>query len=709
MKQLTQQLKSGRMEISEVPFPALNEGEIMVRNHYSVISPGTEGKTVSDARKGYIKKAKSRKKEVKLAIEMIKEKGFFSTYKLVMNKLEAPSSLGYSTIGEVITLASDVTSFQIGDLVACGGNSAVHADVITVPINLAVKVPTEVDVKQAAFTTIASIAIQGIRQANLKMGENCLIIGMGIVGQLTYKILESSAIDAIGIDICDSQLEMCKKFGIKNVYNRNHNGLDKIIEEFTDGYGFDSVIISATSKSLDPIEYAGQAVRKKGKVIIVGQVPTGFSRNNYYKKEIDLRMSSSYGPGRYDTAYEVKGQDYPINYVRWTENRNMKSFIKLLSSGRLNISSLITHTFMIEDSINAYDMIVDKKELFCGILIKYNPNVKIKRNIKISEKKYFPDNINVGLIGAGSFAQNILLPIMKGNCCFVGIMSGKGNNAKYVGDKYGFSYLYSDSKEIFTNKDINTVFVLTRHNLHSKYVIDSIKNNKNIFVEKPLAITENELLSIKSEYEKNKFKKHLMVGFNRRFSPAVVELKKRLIGNNNRSISIRVNAGNLPKEHWVNDKDIGGGRIIGEVCHFVDLAIFLSDSKVVSISSESMQDSSETNNTLIVNLKMKNGNIASINYFSNGNNCIPKEFIEVFSNGLIMQIDDFKELRIFNKAKKIIKYSNQDKGHVNCIKSMLSCISNGTNTPISFNDIFFSSLCTFKVLESLRENKKILI
>jgi predicted dehydrogenase/threonine dehydrogenase-like Zn-dependent dehydrogenase len=712
MKQLTQQLKSGKMEILEVPFPALNKGYIMVRNHYSVISSGTEGKTVTDARKSYVAKAQSRQKEVKQVIEMVKTNGLLPTYKLVMNKLEAPAALGYSTAGEVIAIGDDVTTFKVGDWVACGGAGAFHADVVAVPVNLAVKVPKTIDIKQAAFSTIASIAIQGIRQAELKMGENCLIIGMGIIGQLTYKILEASGMNPVGIDISEAQVKQSNDAGINKVYNRNQEGIDEIIMNFTKGYGADSIIITAGTLSLDPVEFAGEMARKKAKVVIVGAVPTGFSRMHYYKKELDLRMSSSYGPGRSDISYEEKGIDYPIGYVRWTENRNMQSYIDLLSTNRLNIKSLISHTFSLEDASTAYDMILSKQESFAGIVIQYDENREMIKTVEIKNEIYLPEDVNVGFIGAGTFAQGSLLPNMKGFCNFVGVATGRGNTAKYVGDKYGFNYLAASAEEIVKDNKINTVFITTRHNLHAENVLKAIKHSKNVFVEKPLAMNEEELSEIKAAYETANVEgivKQVMVGFNRRFAPAVQDLKKLFLPEQMKSIAIRVNSGIMPIDHWVNDPEIGGGRIIGEACHFIDLAMFLADSPIVSVSADAMQDANTLNNTVVFNLKMKNGSIASINYFANGNKAVPKEQIEVFSGGTIAQIDDFRSLKTFGNKSKKIKYKGQDKGHAKGVQTFLKSIKEGKPCPIPFEESWLSMLATFKVNQSIVENRKIIL
>ncbi|MDA8570347.1 bi-domain-containing oxidoreductase [Schleiferiaceae bacterium] len=707
MKQLTQQLKSGKMEILEVPFPALNRGYIMVRNHYSVISAGTEGKTVTDARKGYISKAKSRQKEVKQVIEMVKTNGLIPTYNLVMNKLEAPSPLGYSSAGEVIAIGEGVTNFRVGDLVACGGSTASHADIVSVPINLAVKVNPKVDLKEAAFTTLGSIAMQGIRQAECRIGENCLIIGMGIIGQITYKILVASGLKPIGIDVSDEQLELAKNAGLKNVYNRKQEGLDSIISAHSRGHGVDSVIITAGTSSLDPVEYAGHMARKKAKVVIVGAVPTGFSRANYYKKELELRMSSSYGPGRSDLNYEEKGEDYPIAYVRFTENRNMESIVDLLESKRLIFSDLISHTFDLDEAPQAYDMILERTTPFSGILIQYDSELELKTSVHFNKNiKIDPTEANVGFIGAGNFAQNMLLPNIKDTCNFIGVTTGRGSTAHYVADKYGFDYAAASADELILDNNVNTIIITTRHNLHAEGVIKSIQANKNVFVEKPLAMNEAELKAIKDAHEKAK-QPRLMVGYNRRFAPAIEDLKKHFHKDQKKSIMIRVNSGVMPVDAWVNDPEIGGGRIIGEACHFIDLAMFLADSKVVSVSAESMDDEHNLSNTVSINLKMENGCIASVNYYANGNKEVPKEFVEVFGGGMVVQMEDFKTLRVYGKTVKVKKYKDQDKGHAKCIQTYLTGIKSGSVCPISFEELYNSTLATLKVNQSIIQQRKI--
>jgi predicted dehydrogenase/threonine dehydrogenase-like Zn-dependent dehydrogenase len=703
MEQLTQLLKDGTMQLLEVPFPALSKGYVLVRNHYSLISAGTEGKTVKDARLGYIGKAKSRTDEVKKVVEAAKTYGWLNTYKMVMNKLEAPASLGYSCAGEVIDVAQDVSEFKIGDFVACGGNSAFHSEVVAVPKNLCVKIDAAVDLKFACFTTLGAIALQGIRQADLRLGENCVVIGLGLVGQLTLQMLEASGVKTIGIDIDKNQVQLAKDTIADLALERSMEGIEKIINEFTDGYGTDGVIITAGTSSHDPVDFAGELCRKKGKVIIVGAVPTGFKRPNYFKKELDLRMSCSYGPGRYDLDYEEKNAVYPIGYVRWTENRNMQAFVELLKTKKISLEKLISHTFDFKNAPTAYQMIIDKSENFTGIVLKYDLERELKQSVKLSHHIKSSDNPKVGFIGAGTFAQNFLLPSVKNHAEFIGIATARPNNSRYIADKYGFQYCAGTSGEVLSDKNINTIFIATRHDSHSKYVMECVKSHKNVFVEKPLCMFPDELNDIKELYAASNV--HLMVGYNRRFAPHIAKVVPMLREKNLPvAINYRINAGVIPHDHWVHDKDIGGGRILGEVCHFIDLAMHLAGSPVVSISANSMDDSMHHRDTVNINLAFENGSIANISYFSNGNKSMPKEHLEIFHAGSITVIEDFITMTEYGKSTSESKLKAQDKGHAAEVKLFLDAVKSGHPTPIPFNEIYLSSLATFKTIESISRN-----
>jgi len=700
MKQLTQELKGGKMELIDVPCPTINDNEILVKNLYSVISPGTESKTVIDARKGYIAKARARQNEFKAVVKMAKAEGISKTYKIVMNKLEAPSPLGYSCVGKIIEMGSQVKCFSLGEIVACGGNGAFHAELVKVSSNLCVKVPTNVSPQDAAFTTIGSVAIQGIRQADLKFGENCVVIGLGLIGQITCQILNASGIIPIGIDLNKNLVDLAKKNGAKYSFIRSTEGLENTIMDITRGYGADAVIITAATNSLDPVNFAGIISRKKGRIIIVGAVPTGFSRENYYKKELDLRMSCSYGPGRYDDNYENKGYDYPIGYVRFTENRNMQTFVDLLSNNKINMNNIITHEFDFEEAEKAYNMILEKKEFFCGILLKYSDVIDMTKKLTV-KKNIIPlaNNIKVGFIGSGSFAQNTLLPCLKNKCSLVGVASIIGNEAEYVARKFGFSYYSSDANDILKDNTINTVFVVTRHNTHSKFVIEALKAGKNVYVEKPLAMNLTELEEVKETYEQSEGIS-LMLGFNRRFSPFIQKIMSKVNKDQIKAINIRINAGILPIDHWVHDPLVGGGRIIGEVCHFIDLAMYIAGSPITNIVAYSKPNT--TQDTVCISLQFANGSISNISYFSNGNKFCPKEKIEVFCDGMVFIIDDFIKLTEYTNRTKTLK-SKQNKGHNEELVEYIKFLNNGGNPPISFDEIYLSSKATLFVIESIKQ------
>ena len=707
MEQLVQSLKDGAMQLLQVPFPALQPGCILVRNHFSVISAGTEGKSVKDARLGYVAKARARKEEVGKVMKSVQNFGLIPTYKMVMNKLESPSPLGYCCAGEVIAVASDVKDFRIGDFVACGGNTAVHAEVVAVPVNLCVKISNDVNIRDAAFATLGAIAMQGIRQADLRLGENAVVIGLGLIGQLTIQMLNAAGIRTIGIDIDERMVQLASANGCELSINRRSETLENDVLDFTAGHGTDAVIITAGTDSTDPVDLAGALSRKKGKVVIVGAVPTGFKRANYFKKELELKMSSSYGPGRYDREYEEEGIDYPYAYVRWTENRNMEAFVELLRKGKLNIAGLITHEYPFTKAEDAYKVIVEKTEPFTGMVLKYDVKKELVSNVKLAERKYSKSQPVIGLIGAGSFAQNYLLPALKDKAQLAIVATARPNNARYIADKYSFASCTGNASEVFSDKDVNTVFIATRHDTHAEYVMEALKSNKNIFVEKPLCLTENDLHQIKALYDTKSVQ--LMLGFNRRFSPYTETLRsfisqsEKLSSASPIAINYRINAGVVAADHWVHDPKVGGGRILGEVCHFIDLCTFITGSKVAGVSANSMNTADGKTDTLNVNLSFANGSIANISYFSNGQKELPKERLEVFAGGVVAIIDDFKSVVTYGKTVSE-KSGKQDKGHSKEVELFMNSIREGKDAPIPFDEIYHSMLVTFKVLESISMN-----
>jgi predicted dehydrogenase/threonine dehydrogenase-like Zn-dependent dehydrogenase len=713
MQQIVQKLNRGQMRIIEVPLPSLKEGSLLVKVHYSVISAGTEGGTVMTARKGYIGKAKERPQQVKQVVDVLKSQGPIQAYRAVMKKLDTYSPLGYSCTGEVIDVGSDISGYKVGDWVACGGITASHAEVVSVPSMHCVKLKPDADFRQAAYNALGAIALQGIRQAGLQIGESCTIIGLGLLGQLTALLLRASGIKVIGIDINSAMVELAQKSGIELALHRDEVGIENKILNFTEGMGSDAVIITADSSSLDPINFAGVISRKKGTIVVVGAVPTGFDREPYfYKKELQVKMSCSYGPGRYDPVYEEKGVDYPTAYVRWTENRNMQAFQELIYSEIINVGYLTTHTFKLEEAPAAYDIILTKSESYLGILIEYDASKKIdlkkKRiDLKPTSMSHEPSAVNIGFIGAGSYAQSHLLPnIPKSKDVFLkGVMTRTGTTSFSVAERYGFDFCTTDEKDIIENDDINTVFIATRHNSHTYYVMEALKAGKHVFVEKPLCLGIQELDDIEKCHELSaKRCQILMVGYNRRFSPLIRQIKNEFY-EGPMTMVYRVNAGVISKDSWIQDPEFGGGRIIGEVCHFVDTLTFLSGSLPISVYANAMVDPDNMNDTLNLSLTYQNGSIGTISYLSIGDRSLPKERIEVFAHGATAILDDFRILTIYsNGKKKRKKQLSQNKGQKEEVKRFINAIKErkGLAELISFMEIYNTSLVTFKILESIR-------
>jgi len=712
MKQITQKLKIGKIEITDVPVPVAGPGEVLVRNIYSCISPGTESSTVHAARKGYIGKAKERPEQVRQVLEKLRTQGIVQTYRAVMKKLDAYSPLGYSCVGQVIGLAPDVKGVVMGDYVACGGSGASHAEVVSVPENLCVKLPADTDLRQAAYNTLGAIAMQGVRQADVRLGEVCAVIGLGLLGQLTCSLLKAAGVRAVGIDVNAAMVTMAGANCADRAWERGMPGIDQRIVEYANGMGCDAVIITAASGSLDPINFAGAIARKKGTVVVVGAVPTGFDREpHYYKKELTLKMACSYGPGRYDADYEEKGRDYPYAYVRWTEKRNMQAFQELVASGRVNIGYLTTHTFKLDDVPQAYDMILERSEPYAGILIEYDTAKDIRAE-KIQVKSRPAESgkashVSIGFIGAGSYAQGHILPNIpkEGDISLKGVMTRTAVGSRSVADRFGFEFCSNRAEDILENGQINTVFIATRHDSHADYVIRSLKADKNVYVEKPLCLKQEELeeiAALMAHKQPGKTERILMVGYNRRFSP-LSEMLKMTITGDPVSMIYRVNAGSIPVDSWIQDPEIGGGRIIGEVCHFIDFLTFVSGALPVSVYATAIRDQNAHNDTLSVLIAYQNGSIGTIHYFANGSKDVPKEYIEVYQAGTTAVLTDFRELSIFGNGKvQKKKLVTQDKGQKNEIKRFLDAVRSGSRELIPFEEIYRTSLVSFKIVESLQ-------
>lgn len=715
MLQLTQKLKDGAMDVLEVAVPQVSRGFVLVKNHYSLISAGTEASTVTAARKGLIGKALERPQQVKQVIDTLIQQGPVQTYRAVMKKLDAYSPLGYSAAGEVIAVASDVPGFSIGDRVACAGAGyASHAEVIAVPANLCVKLPPQADLGRAAYNTLGAIALQGVRQADLKLGETCVVIGLGLLGQLTCLMLRASGVRVVGLDIDPAMVDLARKHCADLSLISGAPGVAETITEFSGGIGADAVIITAATSSLEPINFAGRVLRKRGTVVVVGSVPTGFDRDPYfYRKELSLKMSCSYGPGRYDLDYEEKGHDYPAAYVRWTENRNMSAFQDLVHSGRINLDYLTTHRFKLDDAPRAYDLITAKTEPYLGIVIEYDAQKSVQRAaLNIAARSTAKSKANIAFVGAGSYAMSNLLPNISsgGDVRLKGVLTSSGTSARTVAEKFGFEFCAGSADDIFDNAEIDTVFVATRHDSHARYVMHALAARKNVFVEKPLCLTEDELGEIDALYQTLSDQSAaplLMVGFNRRFSPLVAQIKQQL-GTGPMSMLYRINAGAIPADSWIQDIEIGGGRIIGEVCHFVDLLIHLNGSLPTRVCATALDTADALLDTVNITLQFANGSTGVIAYYANGSKSLAKEYLEVYRAGSVAVLRDFKELEINSSRKPQRKMLlNQNKGQAEMVQAFVGAVTRGAVNPVPYPEIRAATLTTFKIIEAIKTRSSV--
>lgn len=705
MKQVIQNFKSGELYVDEVPLPSVSKGMVLVENEYSLISAGTERGTVKVAQANLLGKARQRPDLVAQVIQNVRKEGLSATFNKVKTKLDSLKALGYSTSGQVLASMDTKGIFKPGDRVACAGmDYASHAEVVAVPQNLVVKIPDNVGYDEAAFTTLGAIALQGIRQAEPRLGESVCVIGLGLLGQITVQLLKANGCRVFGIDIAENLIALAKESGAEVALNRESPDLISASQTFTNGKGFDSVIITAATSSNDPIVLATEISRKKGKIIVVGAVKMDIPREPFfYRNELELKISCSYGPGRYDTEYEELGNDYPYAYVRWTEQRNMEAFLGLLSQGSVNLKPLITHVFDITEAEQAYDIVMGKAKVpHIGILLHYGKNEQKLLSKKVVNRQPI-QSINTGFVGAGSFAQSYLLPNVKAwGASLDGVVTSKGITAKNVSEKFRFNFCSTAPDDVFGNKDINTVFIATPHASHAELVVRSLEAGKNVFVEKPLAMNTEQLLKVMEAKEQHDLP--LMVGFNRRFSSLAVEIKNEFKDAAEPFvINMRVNAGFIPKDHWSQIAEVGGGRIIGEMCHFIDLMQFFTDAVPVKVYAESIDTSNEVvtpDDNISVVVKFNDGSVGNLVYVANGDKSMPKEHIEVFCAGAIGVIHDFKS-GSFYRDGKMTKLKSSGKGHKEEVFRFLENIKEGKDSPIDFSSLCLTTLTTFKILDSL--------
>ena len=712
MKQLLQNIKNGKSTVEDVPIPTPREGQALVKTETSLVSAGTERMVVEFAEKSLVGKARSRPDLVRQVMDKARRDGLVNTAQAAFNRLDQPMALGYSSAGTIIALGNKMQGFKVGQRVACaGGGYAVHAEYNVVPRNLLTLLPQNVDFESAAFTTLGAIALHGFRLAEPQIGENVAVIGMGLLGLLTAQIASAAGGNVMGIDIDPERIALASSLRLQAV--RREEAIASAVT-FTANRGFDVILICADTPSNDPVELAGTIARDRARVVATGAVGLTFPRKVYYEKEISFINSRSYGPGRYDLSYEEQGNDYPLGYVRWTEGRNFEAIVDLMSSGKLKVQPLITHRFPIEQATQAYEVITGKKkEPFLGVLLTY-PEGKMKdeRRINFPVSAVKPSGVvKLGVLGAGNFANAVLLPAIKkaGDIELVGIASTGGLHAQHSGKKFGFKYATSIDDEIINDPDLNTVAILTRHDSHCDLVIKALQAGKHVFVEKPLAIDREQLSVISKQLQKTD-NCLLMTGFNRRFSPLAQSLYS-LISNLHepKYIHYRINAGAIPLNHWTQDPEIGGGRIIGEASHFVDFITFLVGDSPISVTAHALPDNGKyREDNVSMTFAFPDGSIGVVDYLANGDKSFPKERVEVFCGGMVAVLDDFRVLQIVRDGeKKEERLSAQDKGWVNEWKVFAKAVREGGAPPIPYEQLIGVTEATFGALESLREAKTI--
>jgi polar amino acid transport system substrate-binding protein len=706
MKQVVQNFKTGQLFVADVSAPSLSPGFVLVQNHFSLISAGTERSTVSTGQASLLGKARQRPDLVKQVLESLRKDGFTETLTRVRTKLEVLKELGYSSAGTVLASLDTHGRFKPGDRVACGGGGyASHAGIITVPQNLVVNVPETVPLEAAGFATLGAIAMQGVRQANPKLGEFVCVIGLGLLGQLTAQILKANGCQVFGIDTDERMIDLAAQISCHAARLRSDERLDSALSAFTGGNGFDSVIITAGTSSTDPVELAPAILRQKGVMVIVGAVPMNISREpHFYKKELELKISCSYGPGRYDPNYEEGGQDYPYGHVRWTENRNMAAFVTLLENKSVDVKPLVTHVFDVEQAKDAYDIVTGKvRQHHLGILLKYPERKEPTPAVVDSPIVASANRPAVGFIGAGSFAQKYLIPNVKKSGDLVSVVTSRGITANAVSNKFHFRSQSTDPRHVFDDPSVNTVFIATRHDSHASLAAAALEAGKNVFVEKPLSIEREELDHV-LQIAARRSDCRLMVGYNRRFAPLARHAKSVFLRDvGPLVINYRINAGFVPKEHWTQTAQ-GGGRILGEVCHFVDFMQYLTDSDPIAVFAQSVTaDNAQIadDDNVIVALKFRNGSVGQIAYLACGNKLLNKERIEIFAGGQSVVIDDFRSGEHHSGgASRKLKMAG--KGHDEEVAAFLQAVSDGQPSPISLSSLAATSAATFAILDSLR-------
>ena len=715
MKQIIQQMNDGKTVVEEVPVPVVRVRTALIKTSASLVSAGTERMLVDFAEKSLIGKAASRPDLVRQVISKAEREGLLPTLEAAFNKLDQPMPLGYSSAGTIIEVGTEMGEFKPGDRVACaGGGFAVHAEYALVPYNLLARLPDNVDFDSAAFTTLGAIAMHGFRLSSPQIGETVCVIGLGLLGLLAAQIARAAGCSVFGIDLSPDRVRLAQSIGFSA--SLNEASLE-LVPGVTNGRGFDHVLICADTHSNDTVALAGQVARDRGSVVAVGAVGLDLPRKLYYDKELNFKVSRSYGPGRYDPRYEEAGADYPIGFVRWTEGRNLQSFVDLLASGQVDVHPLITHRFSVADAPKAYELITGRmKEPFLGVLLTYpdstginNVNHKVAIQTSVSASRSI---IKLGVLGAGNYAQAVFLPIVRksGGAELKSIVTASGLSAQQAAKKFGFASAATTEADALEDPEINSVAILTRHQHHARQLLTALRNQKTVYCEKPLALNEEELIEIETMLRQPETP-ILTVGYNRRFAPMASRMAEFLrVRSEPLFIQYRVNAGFLPPTHWLHDPTQGGGRIIGEGCHFIDFLTFLVGESPLSVHAAGLPDKEKYNrDNVLITLHYPDGSIGTVIYLANGNKNYAKERVEVFTSGRIAVLSDFRTLELVTEEHKSVMRSRlrQDKGHARAWQAFLTAVKQGDAPPIPYDQLISTARATFAAVESLRSGQQI--
>jgi len=695
LKQILQSLKTGATEIADIPVPIVKRGQLLIKTTNTLVSAGTERMLVEFGKAGWLDKARQQPDKVRMVLDKIKNDGLQPTVEAVFNKLDQPLPLGYCNVGRISAIGAGVTGFDLDQRVISNGK---HAEVVSVPVNLCAKIPDSVSDEQAAFTVLGAISLQGIRLVQPTLGETVVVTGLGLIGLVTVQLLRAHGCRVLGLDFDKEKLELARKFGAEVVDLAAGQDPVKAAELYSRGRGVDAVIVTAATKSSEPMHQAALMCRKRGRIVLVGVAGLELSRDDFFKKELTFQVSSSYGPGRYDPNYEEKGQDYPVGFVRWTEQRNFEAVLDMMADGRLDVKPLISHRFSIDEAEKAYEL-VGGADLSLGILLAY-PGLEVTPTSRIvslnTSQVLRPAEVSasaaVSFVGSGNYATAVLIPAFKeAGAHLRSVASSTGVSGVHAGRKYGFDETTTETNRLFADETTKAVVITTQHDSHARFVLQALQAGKDVFVEKPLCLTLLELAEIEETYAEtckdSSRAPILMVGFNRRFAPQVQKIKQLLSGvTGPKAFVMTVNAGAIPADHWTQDPEVGGGRIIGEACHFIDLLRFLAGVPMVYWQRLSMD--SPTQDTVCLQLGFVDGSIGTVHYFANGTNAFPKERLEVFATGRVLQLDNYRKLTGYGwPSFTKMNLWRQDKGQKACAKAFVQAIQGRAPVPIPFDEI----------------------